>query len=103
MLSDSRPRPVMLDALRSALVDRYRVDRELARGGMAIVFLAEDLRHGRTVAIKVLRADLGGTALPERFLREIRIAAGLVHSQIVLLHDSGECDGFLFFVMSFLD
>jgi serine/threonine protein kinase/Tfp pilus assembly protein PilF len=93
----------MLDALRSALADRYRVDRELARGGMATVFLAEDLRHGRTVAIKVLRADLGGTALPERFLREIRIAAGLVHSQIVPLHDSGECDGFLFFVMPFLD
>ncbi len=93
----------MLDALRSALADRYRVDRELARGGMATVFLAEDLRHGRTVAIKVLRADFGGTGLPERFLREIRIAARLVHSQIVPVHDSGECGGFLYFVMPFLD
>ena len=74
-----------------------------ARGGMATVFLAEDLRHGRTVAIKVLRADLGGTGLPERFLREIRIAARLVHSQIVPVHDSGECGGFLYFVMPFLD
>jgi eukaryotic-like serine/threonine-protein kinase len=93
----------MLDALRTALADRYRVDRELARGGMATVFLAEDLRHGRTVAIKVLRADLGGGALPERFLREIRIAARLVHSQIVPVHDSGECGGFLYFVMPYLD
>jgi serine/threonine-protein kinase len=93
----------MLDSLRSALADRYRVDRELARGGMATVFLAEDLRHSRTVAIKVLRADLSGGGLPERFLREIRIAARLVHSQIVPVHDSGECGGFLYFVMPYLD
>jgi len=92
----------MLDTLRSALADRYRVDQELARGGMATVFVAEDLRHGRTVAIKVLRAEFGGAALPQRFLREIRIAARLAHPQIVPVHDSGECNGYLYFVMPYL-
>jgi serine/threonine-protein kinase len=70
---------------------------------MATVFTAEDLRHGRTVAIKVLRNELGGQGLAERFLREVRIAARLAHPQIVPLHDSGECDGFLYYVMPFLD
>jgi len=92
----------MLDALRAALADRYRVTREVARGGMATVFAAEDLRHGRTVAIKVLRAELGGRGLAERFLREVRIAARLAHPQIVPLYDSGECGGFLYYVMPFL-
>jgi TolB-like protein/Tfp pilus assembly protein PilF len=92
----------MIDTLRSALADRYRVESELARGGMATVYAAEDLRHGRTVAIKVLRGDLGGPGLPQRFLREIRIAAGLTHPQIVPVHDSGECNGFLYFVMPYL-
>jgi serine/threonine protein kinase/Tfp pilus assembly protein PilF len=92
----------MIDALRAALADRYRVDRELARGGMATVFVAEDLRHGRTVAIKVLRPELGGRGLAERFLREVRIAARLSHPQIVPLHDSGECGGFLYYVMPFI-
>ncbi len=93
----------MIEALRAALADRYRVERELGRGGMATVFAAEDLRHGRTVAIKVLRNDLGGQGLAERFLREVRIAARLAHPQIVPLHDSGERDGFLYYVMPFLD
>ena len=92
----------MLDTLRTALADRYRVDHELARGGMGTVYAAEDLRHGRTVAIKVLRGDLGGAGMPQRFLREIRIAAGLTHPQIVPVHDSGECNGFLYFVMPYL-
>ena len=92
----------MIEALRTALADRYRVTRELARGGMGTVFEAEDLRHGRTVAIKVLRAELAGRGLAERFLREVRIAARLTHPQIVPLHDSGECGGFLYYVMPFL-
>jgi len=92
----------MIDTLRTALADRYRVDRELARGGMATVFVAEDLRHGRTVAIKVLRSELAGRGLAERFLREVRIAARLTHPQIVPLHDSGECAGFLYYVMPFI-
>lgn len=92
----------MIEALRTALADRYRVTRELARGGMGTVFEAEDLRHGRTVAIKVLRSELAGRGLAERFLREVRIAARLTHPQIVPLHDSGECAGFLYYVMPFL-
>ncbi len=92
----------MLDALRAALADRYRVTREVARGGMATVYAAEDLRHGRTVAIKVLRAGAGGRGMSERFLREVQIAARLAHPQIVPLYDSGECDGFLYYVMPYL-
>ena len=85
-----------------SLAGRYRIDRELGRGGMATVFLAEDLKHGRKVAIKVLGPDLRGGALPERFLREIRISARLVHPQIVPLHDSGQAGGFLYYVMPYL-
>ena len=92
----------MLDALRAALADRYRVTREVARGGMATVYAAEDLRHGRTVAIKVLRAGAGARGMSERFLREVQIAARLAHPQIVPLYDSGECDGFLYYVMPYL-
>ena len=92
----------MLDALSAALADRYRVTREVARGGMATVYAAEDLRHGRTVAIKVLRAGAGGRGMSERFLREVQIAARLAHPQIVPLYDSGECDGFLYYVMPYL-
>jgi serine/threonine-protein kinase len=85
--------------LRTALADRYTIDREIGSGGMATVYLAEDLKHHRQVAIKVLRPDLTATLGPERFLREVRLAAKLNHPHILGLHDSGEADGFLYYVM----
>jgi serine/threonine protein kinase len=90
------------ERLRAAVADRYRIEEEIGRGGMASVYLAEDLKHGRKVALKVLFA--GGNAQgyePQRFLREIRIAARLSHPQILPVHDSGECDGLLYFVMPY--
>ncbi len=86
-------------SLIAALADRYRVSRELGVGGMATVFLAHDLRHDREVALKVLRADVADALARERFLREIHLAARLVHPHILPLYDSGEAEGFLFFVM----
>ncbi|HXI20508.1 MAG TPA: protein kinase [Gemmatimonadales bacterium] len=79
-----------LDRLRENLADRYRIDRELGRGGMATVYLARDLKHHRDVAVKVLRPELAQALGPERFLREIRITAGLNHPHILPLYDSGE-------------
>ena len=76
--------------LNAALEGRYAIERELGAGGMATVYLAEDLRHHRKVALKVLRPDLPATLGPHRFLREIEIAAGLTHPHILPLHDSGE-------------
>ncbi len=90
-------------ALADALLDRYRVERELGSGGMAIVYLAEDVKHRRKVALKVLRGELAATMGPERFLREIEVAAGLQHPHILPLHDSGEALGFLYYVMPFVD
>ncbi|MBI3983420.1 MAG: protein kinase, partial [Gemmatimonadetes bacterium] len=90
-----------LDRLAIALADRYRIERELGAGGMATVYLAEDLKHRRKVAVKVLRPDLAATLGPERFLREIEIAAGLHHPHILPLYDSGDADGFLYYVMPF--
>jgi len=87
------------EQLQSGLHDRYTIERELGEGGMAVVFLARDERHDRKVALKVLRPELGSEIGAERFLREIKIAAGLTHSHILPLHDSGEVDGFLFYVM----
>ena len=89
--------------LNAALEGRYAIERELGAGGMATVYLAEDLRHHRRVALKVLRPDLAATLGPERFLREIEIAAGLTHPHILPLHDSGEADGFLFYVLPYVD
>src|SRR5215831_11641016 len=86
----------------AALSDRYRVERELGRGGMATVYLAQDLKHHRQVAIKVLRPELAATLGAERFLREIEIAARLTHPHILPLHDSGEADGFLYYVMPYV-
>jgi serine/threonine-protein kinase len=82
-----------------ALQDRYLLERELGSGGMAIVYLAQDLKHRRKVAVKVLRTELAATMGPERFLREIEVAAGLQHPHILPLHDSGEAHGFLYYVM----
>jgi len=85
--------------LNAALEGRYRVERELGQGGMATVYLAEDLKHHRKVAIKVLRQDVAQSIGAERFLQEIRLAAGLSHPHILPVHDSGEADGLLFYVM----
>ena len=79
----------LLARLQAALADRYRIERELGRGGMATVYLAEDLKHERRVALKVLRPELAAALGPERFLREIEIAARLQHPHILPLHDSG--------------
>ncbi|HEY7686606.1 MAG TPA: serine/threonine-protein kinase [Gemmatimonadales bacterium] len=88
--------------LSAALADRYRIERELGQGGMATVYLAHDLRHDRDVAVKVLREDLAASLGGGRFLREVKIAAQLQHPHILPLLDSGEADGFLFFVMPYV-
>ena len=88
--------------LATALSDRYRIERELGAGGMATVYLAQDLKHDRQVAIKVLREDLAASLGAGRFLREIKIAAQLQHPHILPLLDSGEADGFLYFVMPYI-
>ncbi|MEO8089052.1 MAG: protein kinase [Gemmatimonadales bacterium] len=94
--------PAFPERLRAAVADRYRIEEEIGHGGMAAVYLAEDLRHARKVAIKVLiPGNGGGSYEPERFLREIRIAAQLSHPQILPVHDSGEFDGMLYFVMPY--
>ena len=95
-MADSLPR------LQAALAGRYRIERELGRGGMATVYLANDVKHHRQVAIKVLRADLATLLGPERFLREVEIAAKLNHPHILPLYDSGDADGFLFYVMPYI-
>jgi Tol biopolymer transport system component len=87
----------------NALRDRYLLERELGSGGMAIVYLAEDIKHRRKVAVKVLRAELAATMGPERFLREIEVAARLQHPHILPLHDSGQSQGFLYYVMPAVD
>jgi hypothetical protein len=89
--------------LTAALADRYRIDRELGRGGMAIVYLAHDIRHERDVALKVLRPELAASLGGDRFVREIKIAAKLNHPNILALFDSGDADGFLFYVMPFVE
>jgi len=89
--------------LQSAVGDAYHIERELGRGGMATVYLAQDLKHHRPVAIKVLTPELAGALGPERFLREIEIAARLNHPHILALIDSGEADGFLYYVMPYVE
>jgi serine/threonine-protein kinase len=89
--------------LQSALGGRYGIERELGRGGMAVVFLAEDLKHSRRVAIKVLKPELSQSLGTERFLREIQIAAQLTHPNILPLHDSGEADGLIYYVMPYVE
>jgi len=91
-----------LDRLQTALADRYRVERELGAGGMATVYLAQDLKHEREVAIKVLHPELGASIGSERFDREIRVAAKLQHPHILGLYDSGQADGLLYYVMPFV-
>jgi tRNA A-37 threonylcarbamoyl transferase component Bud32 len=95
--------PELLERLQAALADRYALESEIGRGGMATVYLAEDLKHHRQVAIKVLHPELGAAVGAERFLREIETVAGLTHPHILPLHDSGETDGLLYYVMPFVE
>ncbi|HKE90267.1 MAG TPA: serine/threonine-protein kinase, partial [Gemmatimonadales bacterium] len=88
--------------LESALAGRYTIGREIGRGGMAIVYLARDLRHDRDVALKVLRPELAATLGSDRFLLEIKLAAGLSHPHILPLHNSGEADGCLYYDMPYV-
>ncbi|MEP6705738.1 MAG: protein kinase, partial [Acidobacteriota bacterium] len=88
--------------LREALADRYTIDREIGRGGMASVYLAQDVRHGRPVALKLLHRELGAAIGAERFLREIQMVARLRHPHIVPLYDSGEAAGRLYYVMPYV-
>jgi serine/threonine-protein kinase len=91
------------DRLTAALSRSYRIERELGQGGMATVYLAQDLKHDRKVAIKVLRAELAAVIGAERFLSEIKTTANLQHPHILPLHDSGEADSFLYYVMPFIE
>jgi serine/threonine-protein kinase len=93
----------LLDRLRKALADRYTIERELGRGGMAVVYLAEDVKHGRHVAVKVLLPELAATLGGERFLQEIRVTAKLTHPHILTLIDSAEADSLLYYVMPFVE
>src|ERR1035437_8011379 len=92
-----------LATVAAALADRYTVLRELGRGGMAVVYLADDHRHARKVALKVLNPEFTASVGAERFQREIKIAAGLTHPLILGLHDSGEKDGILYYVMPYIE
>ena len=96
-MSDPVPR------LNAALEGRYAIERELGEGGMATVYLAKDLRHNRNVALKVLKPELAAVVGAERFLAEIKVTANLQHPHILPLFDSGEADGFLFYVMPFVE
>jgi len=89
--------------LTSLLADRYRIERELGAGGMATVYLAQDLKHDRQVAIKVLRPELAASIGSDRFAREIEVAARLTHPHILGLIDSGNADGFVYYVMPYVD
>jgi serine/threonine-protein kinase len=91
------------DRLSAALADRYKIERELGAGGMATVYLAQDLKHDRKVAIKVLRPELAAVIGADRFLSEIKTTANLQHPHILALHDSGQADSFLFYVMPFVE
>jgi serine/threonine-protein kinase len=91
--------PTLQERLADKLAGRYAIERELGHGGMAVVFLAVDLRHDRRVALKVLRPEVSAEIGAERFLREVRMAAGLTHPNVLTVYDSGEVDGLLFYVM----
>jgi len=92
-----------LDTLRSALADHYAIERELGAGGMAIVYLARDLKHDRHVAVKVFRPELAASLGVDRFLREIQVTAKLQHPHILPLYDSGEAGGLLYYVMPYVE
>jgi serine/threonine protein kinase/Flp pilus assembly protein TadD len=93
----------VLARLEQALSDKYDIERELGRGGMATVYLAHDRKHDRAVALKVLHTELASAVGPDRFLREIKVVARLNHPHILPLHDSGEAGGFLYYVMPYVE
>jgi serine/threonine protein kinase/Flp pilus assembly protein TadD len=93
----------VLAGVEKALSDKYEIERELGRGGMATVYLARDRKHDRAVALKVLHPELSSALGPDRFLREIKVAARLNHPHILPLHDSGEANGFLYYVMPYVE
>ena len=102
----AEPRELTLappDRLSAALAGRYRIERELGAGGMATVYLAEDLKHDRKVAIKVLKPELAAVLGAERFVVEIKTTAQLQHPHILPLFDSGTADGFLYYVMPYIE
>src|SRR6188768_3890111 len=90
------------ERLTAAVADRYRIVRELGQGGMATVYLAEDIKHDRKVALKVLKPELAAVLGAERFVQEIKTTAALQHPHILPLFDSGTADGFLYYVMPFI-
>jgi serine/threonine-protein kinase len=94
---------VDIERVRDALSGSYALERELGAGGMATVYLARDVKHQRDVAVKVMRSELTAAVGAERFLREIRITAQLNHPHILPLHDSGEADDLLFYVMPYVE
>src|SRR5690349_19843722 len=99
MTASETPTAVRLAA---ALAGRYAIDRQLGAGGMATVYVARDLKHDREVAIKVLRPELAAALGAERFLQEIRVSARLDHPHILTLIDSGESNGFVWYVLPFV-
>ena len=95
--------PIPVTRLNAALEGRYAIERELGEGGMATVYLADDIKHNRKVALKVLKPELAAIVGAERFLSEIQVTANLTHPHILPLHDSGEADGFLFYVLPYVE
>ncbi len=93
----------LTDRLQAAIADRYAIEREVGEGGMATVYVAHDVKHDRKVAVKVLRPELAAVIGAERFLQEIKVTANLQHSHILPLYDSGSADGFLFYVMPYVE
>ena len=87
----------------TSLAPRYRLERELRRGGMATVYLMQDLRHDRPVVLKLMNSELAATVAPKRFLREIQLAARLDHPHILPVYDSGEDAGRLWYVMPYVE
>ena len=100
---DSTEAVVAIEHLNRALAERYRVSNEIGRGGMATVFRAHDLKHDRSVALKVLKPELAAALGTERFLREITLTARLDHPHILPLLDSGEAGGLLYYVMPYVE
>ena len=95
--------PEITGQLSTALADRYRIESHLGEGGMATVYLAQDVKHDRKVALKVLRPELAAVIGADRFLQEIKVTANLQHPHILPLHDSGEADTFLYYVMPYIE
>src|SRR4029450_13740613 len=108
MIGDARKGQALVkddqfEAFRAAISHRYRIEHELGRGGMATLYLAHELKHGRSVALKVVRQEIASVIGSERFLREIEVTAHLTHPNILPLYDSDEAAGRLFYVMPYVE